>query len=189
MTPLVAIATAFWILASVLPGNAQPVQSQAPLHARIGLLTFNTAEASVPFREALLKGLNDLGYVEGKNLLLLARYAGDDPQQVVPLARELATSGIALLVVTGAATPDAIKVVSDIPVVYVFSGDPVAAGWATSLASPNEGTTGITWLSIDLNGKRIELLKEALPSLRRITLLANPLHPGEDMEVAESRKI
>src|SRR5918997_4831102 len=70
---------------------------------------------------------------------------------------------------------------SNIPVVYVFSGDPVAAGWATSLASPNEGTTGTTWLSIDLNGKRIELLKEALPSLRRITLLANPLHPGEDM--------
>jgi putative ABC transport system substrate-binding protein len=70
----------------------------------------------------------------------------------------------------------------------VFSGDPVAAGWATSLSSPNDGATGVTWLSIELNGKRIELLKEAFPSLRRLAVLANPLHPGEDMEIAESRK-
>jgi hypothetical protein len=54
MTPLVAIATALWILASVLPGNAQPAQRQAPSYARIGLLTFNTPEASVPFRTPVL---------------------------------------------------------------------------------------------------------------------------------------
>jgi putative tryptophan/tyrosine transport system substrate-binding protein len=144
MMPLVAIAAAFCLLASVLPGHAQPAPLRAPSHARIGLLTFNTPEASVPFREALLQGLHDLGYVEGKNLSLLARYARDDPREVVPLARELADSGIAVLVVTGAATPDALKTVRDIPVVYIFSGDPVAAGWATSLATPNEGTTGMT---------------------------------------------
>jgi putative tryptophan/tyrosine transport system substrate-binding protein len=184
MTPVVAIAAAFCILASILPGHAQP----APSHARVGLLTSNTPEASVPFREALLQGLSELGYVEGKNLSLSARYSRDDPRQVAPLARELADSGIAVLVVTGAATPDALKVVREIPVVYIFSGDPVAAGWATSLATPNEGATGMTWLSIELNGKRIELLKEAFPSLRRLAILANPLHPGEDMEIAECRK-
>jgi putative ABC transport system substrate-binding protein len=166
----------------------QGITRAAPPHARIGLLTSNTPEASVPFREALLEGLNEHGYVEGKNLSLLARYARDDPREVAPLARELADLGIAVLVVTGAATPDALKTVREIPVVYIFSGDPVAAGWATSLATPNEGTTGMTWLSIELNGKRIELLKEAFPSLRRLAILANPLHPGEDMEIAECRR-
>src|SRR4051794_30455154 len=130
------------------------------------------------FLEALRQGLTDFGYVEGENLTILARYARDDPRQVVPLARELASSGISLLVVTGAATPDTMRTVRNVPVIYAFSGDPVAAGWVTSLAKPNEGTTGITWLSIELNGRRIELLKEALPSLRRLAILANPLHPG-----------
>ena len=134
MTTVVAIAAAFCILASILPGHAQPASS----YARVGLLTSNTPEASVPFREALLQGLSELGYVEEKSLSLSARYARDDPRLVAPLARELADSGIAVLVVTGAATPDALKVVREIPVVYIFSGDPVAAGWATSLATPNE---------------------------------------------------
>jgi putative tryptophan/tyrosine transport system substrate-binding protein len=157
-------------------------------HARIGLLTSNTPEASALFHEALLQGLSELGYVEGKNLSLSVRYARDDQQQVAPLACELVDSGIAVLVVTGAATTNTLKAVREIPVVYAFSGDPVAAGWARSLAAPNEGATGITWLSIELNGKRIELLKEAFPSLRRLAILANPLHPGEDMEIAECRK-
>ena len=183
MAPIVAIAAAFCILASILPGHSQP----APSHAHIGLLTSNTPEASVPFREALLQGLRELGYVEGKNLSLSTEYA-PTIRAAAPLARELADSGIAVLVATGAATPDALKVVREIPVVYIFSGDPVAAGWATSLATPNEGATGMTWLSIELNGKRIELLKEAFPSIRRLAILANPLHPGEDMEIAESRK-
>ena len=187
MKPLVAIAAFLWTAAFGLPTYAQPTPLNPP-HARVGLLTFNTAQASVAFREALLEGLNELGYVEGKNLSLVARYAGDDPMQVVPLARELANAGVAVLVVTGAATPASMKAVREIPIVYVFSGDPVAAGWATSLASPNEGTTGMTWLSVELNGKRIELLKEALPSLRRLAILANPHHPGEDMEIAECRK-
>ena len=187
MKLLIAIAVVLWTIASVLPTHAQPAPLN-PSHARIGLLTSNTAQASVPFREALLVGLNELGYVEGKNLSLVARYAADDPMQVAPLARELAKAGISVLVVTGAATPDTLKVVRGIPVVYAFSGDPVAAGWATSLASPNEGTTGMTWLSIELNGKRIELLKEAFPSLKRLAILANPLHPGEDLEIAECRR-
>jgi putative ABC transport system substrate-binding protein len=188
MTPLITGATVFWLFASVLPGRAQPAPPQAPLHAHIGLLTSNIPEASVPFREALLQGLNELGYAEGKSLTLSARYARDDQRQVASLARELATSGIQVLVVTGAATPDTLKVVREVPVVYAFSGDPVAAGWATSLAAPNEGTTGITWLSIELNAKRIELLKEAFPSLKRLAVLSNPLHPGEDLEVAECRR-
>lgn len=183
---LIALGALFWTCLSAAYG--QPLTTQARSHFRIGLLTFNTPEASVPFRDALLHGLNELGYLEGNNLTLVTRYARDDPQEVVPLARELADSQISVLVVTGAATPGTLRVVRNIPVIYAFSGDPVAAGWAASLAAPNEGATGITWLSIELNGKRIGLLKEALPSLRRLAILANPLHPGEDTEIAECRK-
>jgi len=68
------------------------------------------------------------------------------------------------------------------PVVFGFSGDPVAAGWASSLAVPTENATGMTFMSVDLNGKRIELLQQALPSMRRLAVIANPLHPGESLE-------
>ena len=117
---------------------------------------------------AFQQGLNELGYVEGHNLTLLTRYADDKADQVAPLARELVDAKVDVLIPTGAATPATLATVREVPLVYAFSGDPVAAGFATSLAAPNEGTTGLTLMSIELNGKRIELLNEAFPSLRRL---------------------
>jgi putative tryptophan/tyrosine transport system substrate-binding protein len=166
----------------------QPTPLPVPPPARIGWLSFNTVEASAPLLAALQQGLNEMGYLEGHNLTLLPRYADDKADQVVPLARELVEAKVDLLIVSGAATPATLRSIRGVPLLYAFSGDPVAAGFATSLATPNEGTTGLTWLSIELNGKRIELLKEAFPSLRRLAVLANPLHPGEDLEIAECRK-
>ena len=184
MTPLLVIAVLVGSLFLGAPGIAQT----APPHARIGWLSFNTSEANAPLLAAFKHSLNELGYAEGRNLTVLTRYADNKPDQVARLARDLADAKVDLLIPTGAATRDTLATIRNVPIVYAFSGDPVAAGFATSLATPKEGTTGLTWLSIELNGKRIQLLKEAVPSLRRLAILANPLHPGEDMEIAECRR-
>jgi putative ABC transport system substrate-binding protein len=160
----------------------------APAPARIGWMAFNSPAAGAPFLETFLKGMSELGYVEGRNFVIVARYADDRADRVAPLARELAAEKPDLIVATGAATPDTIQVVRGTPVIYGFSGDPVEAGWATSLATPNEGITGVTFLSIELNAKRIELLKQALPSMQRLAVVANPLHPGEHLEMEECRR-
>jgi putative ABC transport system substrate-binding protein len=73
-----------------------------------------------------------------------------------------------------------------VPVVYVFSGDPVSAGFADSLARPRGNMTGLTFMAAEFNGKRLELLREIIPDLRRVAIIANPQHPGEQLERAFS---
>jgi putative ABC transport system substrate-binding protein len=75
-----------------------------------------------------------------------------------------------------------------VPVVYVFSGDPVSAGLADSLARPRGNMTGLTFMAADLNGKRLELLREISPELRRVAIIANPEHPGEHIERSYSEE-
>jgi putative ABC transport system substrate-binding protein len=67
-------------------------------------------------------------------------------------------------------------------VVYVFSGDPVSAGFAQSLSRPRDNMTGLTFMAAEFNGKRLELLQELIPGLRRVAIIANPEHPGEQLE-------
>jgi putative ABC transport system substrate-binding protein len=119
---------------------------------------------------------------------MVPRYGDDDPDSVEALALDLMKARPDMIVAIGAATIDTIRVVRGIPIIFGFSGDPVRAGWATSLATPNEGLTGVTFLSIELNAKRIELLKQAFPAMRRLAVIANPLHPGEDLEIAECQR-
>src|SRR5213596_3247115 len=87
------------------------------------------------------------------------------------------------LVTQGAATRAIAKETNSVPIVYVFSADPVLAGIAQSLARPGGNATGITLMSVELNGKRIELLREILPRLRRVTIIANPAHSGAEFEL------
>jgi len=91
-------------------------------------------------------------------------------------------------VVAGAATPAAQRATKTIPIVFSYSGDPVEAGFVKTLARPGGNMTGITWLAFDLVGKRLELLKEAAPRVSRIAVLANPAHPGEQRELAETTR-
>lgn len=82
----------------------------------------------------------------------------------------------------GSATWAVVKGATSVPVVYVFSADPVEAGFAPSLSRPGGNATGLTLMSVELNGKRLELLHEILPLLRRTTIIANPDHRGEHLE-------
>jgi len=175
----------FLLSSLALAGIPKIAAAQSPAKVfRIGWLIGGSAEGSALFFDALRAGLADHGYIEGRNLVIEKRYGEDGPEPVVAaLARELAHLPVDILVTQGYATRTVIKEITSIPIVYVFSADPILAGIAQSLARPGGNATGISLLSVELNGKRIELLREMLPRLERVTVLANPAHSGANFEL------
>src|ERR1700726_3725464 len=148
----------------------------------IGWLTAQQASSLTPFLDAFRSGLAELGYLEHRNLEIEYRYGDDNLLRVAPLAAELVRKPVNLLVVQGAAVPLVYELKLPIPSVYVFSGDPVVAGIAESLARPGGNMTGLTFMAPELNAKRLELLRDIVPSLRRVAIIANPEHPGSQIE-------
>src|SRR3984893_3922869 len=156
---------------------------------RIGWIIGGSAEGSALFLDALRAGLAGHGYLEGQNLVIETRYGDDRPEPAVAaLAQELARLPVDVLVTQGYATRTVTKEIASVPIVYVFSADPVLAGIAQSLARPGGNATGISLMSIELNGKRIELLREMLPRLERVTVIANPAHSGAELELQACEK-
>lgn len=156
--------------------------AQQSRKAHLGWLTTGAAGDVSPFLDALRAGLAAQGYVEGRNLTISARYADGDVGRVPALAEELAGLPVDLIATQGTATRQLVKISNTIPVVYVFSADPVLAGLAESLARPGRRMTGITLLSAEMNGKRLELLREMLPRINRVAIVASPTHAGEELE-------
>jgi putative ABC transport system substrate-binding protein len=150
--------------------------------ARIGWLTAQREASLTPFLAALRAAFVDLGYTEGRNLLIEYRYGNDDLERVPDLAAELVQLPVELILAQGAAVAVIAKLGLPVPVVYVSSGDPVSAGFADSLAHPRGNMTGLTFMAAELNGKRLELLGDIVPGLRRVAIVANPAHPGEHLE-------
>ncbi|HEY4469599.1 MAG TPA: ABC transporter substrate-binding protein [Stellaceae bacterium] len=168
-----------------LAGFPRIALAQSPSKVfRVGWLIGGSAGGTALFLDALRAGLADHGYVEGQNLVIEKRYGEDGPEPIVAaLARELARLPVDVLVTQGYATRTVVKEITSVPIVYVFSADPVLAGVAQSLARPGGNATGVTLMSVELNGKRIELLREMLPRLERLTVLANPAHSGANFEL------
>jgi putative ABC transport system substrate-binding protein len=162
-------------------------QSAAKI-STIGWLTAQQASSLTPFLGAFRSGLAELGYVEHRNLEIEYRYGDDNLSRVAPLAAELVRKPVDLVVVQGAAVPLVYELKLPIPSVYVFSGDPVVAGFAESLAHPRGNMTGLTFMAAELNGKRLEILRDIVPSLRRVAVIANAEHPGSQMERAYSEE-
>ena len=170
-------------------GSALPRRVGAqppPRSARIGWLTAQRPASLVPFVHAFRGSLAELGFVEGRNLTIDFRYGDDDASKVPALAEELVRLPVDLIVVQGEAVLEIKGMNLPVPVVYAYSADPIVAGLAESLARPNPNMTGLTYMAVELNGKRLELLREMAPAIRRVALLANPAYPGEDGERANS---
>jgi putative ABC transport system substrate-binding protein len=139
-----------------------------------------------PYLEAFRDGLRRLGYVEGRHFTIEVRLAEGRGERLVSLATELAALKVDVIVgITGGAAVVARKVSGTIPLVVGVSGDPVTAGFVGSLARPGGNLTGMTYLQPELAGKRLQLLKEVAPTLGRVAMLKNPVHPGEDQEWRE----
>jgi putative ABC transport system substrate-binding protein len=156
--------------------------------ARIGWLTAQREPSLTPYVKALRESLIELGYIEGKNLKIDFRYGDDAIERVPELAADLERLPVDLIVAQGAAVEVIRKLNLKTPIVYVFSGDPVSAHLAESLAKPPHGMTGLTFMAAEFNGKRLELLREFIPGLRRVAIIANPEHPGEEIERRDSEE-
>ena len=153
--------------------------------SRIGLLTFAAApspSSPTPFEQGLLK----LGYVDGQNLTIEARYANGQMDRLAGLAAELARLPLdVILTLSYPAALAAKQATSTIPIVVMGAGDPVATGLVASFARPGGNITGVSALETELSGKRLELLKEAFPKLARVALLWNAADFGMTLKFRE----
>jgi putative ABC transport system substrate-binding protein len=140
-----------------------------------------------PFLDGFREGMRARGYVEGKNVAFELHYAPGNPQALREVISELRRGDIDLAVSSGPATR-AMTAVKDVPVLFALSGDPVELGLVKSLGQPGGNFTGSTFLSLELAGKRVELLKDILPSLRTLAVLSNSNHPGEQSEWRATRE-
>lgn len=166
-------------VAAIVPG-APSVAQPAPV--RVAWIGPGTMAEGQPLLDHLRLGLRALGYVEGRQLVIEARWGEHSPAQVDVQVAALVASKPQVIVALGPVTTAIHKATSTIPVVFAFSGDPVQAGFAENFARPGGNLTGISFLALDLVGKRIELLKAMMPSLRRIAVVANAQHPGDQAE-------
>ncbi len=138
------------------------------------------------YLEALRDGLRERGWVEGRNLVIDVRWGERD--QAAALTQELLRGSPDVIVAQGVMVLGAVRVSGTVPVVFGFSGDPIEAGLVSSFARPGGTATGIAMQSLELVGKRLEYLKELVPRLQRIGILANPAHPGEQLELQASQQ-
>ena len=144
--------------------------------ARIGYLAANLAVADPRTREAFLQGLRDLGYVEGRNLLIEYRDAAGKTERFPALAAELVALKVDVIVAAGGtlAALAAKQATTTLPIVFAAVGNPVAEGLVTSLARPSGNVTGLSLVQQEIVGKSLELLKQAVPEVSRVALLLKP---------------
>jgi putative ABC transport system substrate-binding protein len=161
-------------------------RAQQPMKVRrLGVLLYGTPQAESQV-ERVRSGLRELGYVEGRNLVISYSYAEGKPERLPDLAAALVGERPDLLLALGGdVAPYAAKATSTIPIVFVSSADPVQLGLAASLARPAGNATGVTLLQDDLASKRLELLKEAVPRVTRVAFLWNPDHPDNELREAQ----
>ncbi|MBI4561472.1 MAG: ABC transporter substrate-binding protein [Candidatus Rokubacteria bacterium] len=176
------VTLAFGILSGPLAAEAQP-PGKVP---RIGFLC-PISKPGGPYLLALRKGLRELGYVEGQSITIEARFAEERLERFSGLVAELVQLRVDVLVPMGpSALRAARQATSTIPIVMAGAADPIGTGFVASLARPGGNITGLTSLASELAGKRLELLKEVLPGLRRVAIFWHPTEPEEAAEWREA---
>jgi putative ABC transport system substrate-binding protein len=176
------------LVAVVLLALGVIAEAQQPKKvARIGYISSGDPASESNRIEAIRVALRDLGYIEGQNIAIEYRYAEGKQDRFPELAAELVLLKVDIIVVGGDALARAAKnATKTIPIVMMGSGsDPVEIGLIESLARPGGNVTGLTSLTRELGGKRLELLKEAVPKLARVAVLYDPAIPGNVREVKE----
>ena len=177
-----------WVFALMLVVTGVVVKAQQPTKVpRIGFLIVDSPSAASMRVEAFKKGLQELGYVEGKNITLEYRYAEGKADRLPQLASELVRLKTDVLVTGGGnqVAIAAMKATGTIPIVMTNVADPVVTGLVASLARPGGNITGLTSVTYDLSGKRLELIKDTLPKLGRIAVLYDPSDRAKVVEFKE----
>jgi putative ABC transport system substrate-binding protein len=180
---VINLALVAMLFALTFPAEAQ----QAKKIPKIGLLSASTPSAIAASIEAFQQGLRDLGYFEGKNIVIEFRYGEGKLDRIVPLAVELVGSKVDVIVTNGPTDTRAAKyATTTLPIIMAQDSDPVGSGFVASLARPGGNITGLSTLSPELSGKQLELLKEIVPKLARVAILGNLSEPGNSQAVKET---
>jgi putative ABC transport system substrate-binding protein len=177
--------TLLWLLTVLLLGCLHLAEAQQRRIPSIGRLS--SGSSGDPLQKAgfaaFQRELRELGWLESQNVSIEPPWTGDNPERARDLAADLVQRRVDVIVANGSPMIAVAKeTTSTIPIVMAGAGtDPVAAGFVASLATPGGNITGISLLSADLDAKRLELLKEVVPGLRRVAILQNPDFPQSDM--------
>ena len=174
---ILVLAVGVFILVSSHLAEAQQTAKAMP---RLGFITSSGAPGDPsPIFDAFRQGLRDLGYVDGKNIIIVHRYAEGRLDRMPPFVHELVQQKVDVIVAgNNVAIRAAKEATKTIPIVMVSSIDPVAAGYVESFARPGGNITGLANLGRDLSAKRVELLKEVLPKMSRVAILWDADGPG-----------
>jgi putative tryptophan/tyrosine transport system substrate-binding protein len=165
-------------------------RAQQPAKLRtIGLLAPGTVSSHGPWFAELVRRLHELGWIESRNIAIEHRWGEGRAERYGEIAEELVRLNVDVIVTTGPAVPAVQKITSVIPIVFALSGDPVREGFVASLARPGGNATGLSMLNPDIAGKRLELLHEVVPGIRRLAVMVNLGFPatvqeGEEAEAA-----
>lgn len=169
----------FWLLNTFLLTTACLVQAQQPGKIpRIGFLGNSTAALEENLVEPFRQGLRELGYVEGKNILIEYRWADGNYDRFPALIGELVAQKVEIIVTAGTPAVLAVKKAApSIPLVMAAAGDPIGTGLIESLAHPGGNITGLSGMVMDLEAKRLDLLREVIPKLSHVAVFWNPTSP------------
>jgi putative ABC transport system substrate-binding protein len=179
---VIGVALCAMLFALCLSAEAQ----QPKKVPRIGFLSGVSPSVISPRIEAFRQGLRELGYVEGKNIVIEWRFAEGKSDRFPALAAELVRLKVDVIVSAGPPlTRSAKQATSTIPIVMGFDDDPVGSGFAASLARPGGNITGLSTLSPEISGKQLELLREVVPKLSRVAVLGNATQPGSPQALRE----
>jgi putative ABC transport system substrate-binding protein len=177
-----AIVMCTVLLALCVSAQAQHAQ-EIP---RIGYLQVTASSAVAARTEAFRQGLRELGYVEGKNIVVEWRFAEGKADRLPSLAAELVRLKVDVIVTSGpTVTRSAKEATVTVPIVMTFDNDPVGNGFVASLARPSRNITGLSTLAPEISGKQVELLKEIVPKLSRVAVLGTSTNPGNAQVVKE----
>jgi putative ABC transport system substrate-binding protein len=171
------------ISAALAPPGAGEAQPARP--ARLGVLLFGAPQTDA--FPVIRRALVTLGYVEGRTIVFEVRFADGKPERLADLAGDLVRAKPDVIIAAGGdVAPFATRATSTIPIVMITSADPVEGGLVASLARPGGNVTGVTFVSSDLAGKRLQLLKEAAPGVTRVGVLWNPDHPDGEFSATQA---
>jgi putative ABC transport system substrate-binding protein len=175
-----------WLLTTVLLGTVSAQAQQPTKITPIGFLAGAPLSVNAARIEAFRQGLRELGYVEGKNIVVEWRSADGKFDRLPALAAELVRLKVHIIVTNGTAPTRAAKEATNtIPIVMSNDSDPVASGFVASLARPGGNITGLSTLAPELSGKRLEILREVVPKLSRVAVLGTSTSPGYAPELRE----
>ncbi len=171
----------------LIVGLGEMAEAQQPTKIpRIGYLTAVSLSANAARIEALRQGLRELGYVEGKNIIIEWRGADEKRDRLPALAAELVRLKVEVIVSGGPTVTRPVKeATTTIPIVMTFDNDPVGSGFVASLARPGGNITGLSTLAPDIGGKQLELLKEIIPRLTRVAVLGTSTQAGNAQSLNE----